>query len=184
MIYSIGREDAAAQLGMSTRTIDRYIRKGKIRSRKVGKLVMLHKDDVDVLLNGGIQKDYEIIEPETKKEISKTTNTIASSEIWEILTQKMQEKDELIQELSYKLGKLETELKNSIPKIEHRKATLMLEEAQHKRAEDTQELKDKNQRLYEKLDREKNIATFFIICAFVLAMFLVFLLIKYFDVTS
>lgn len=96
----------------------------------------------------------------------------------------MQEKDELIQELSYKLGKLETELKNSIPKIEHRKATLMLEEAQHKRAEDTQELKDKNQRLYEKLDREKNIATFFIICAFVLAMFLVFLLIKYFDVTS
>lgn len=81
MIYSIGREDAAAQLGMSTRTIDRYIRKGKIRSRKVGKLVMLHKDDVDVLLNGGIQKDYEIIEPETKKEISKTTNTIASSEI-------------------------------------------------------------------------------------------------------
>lgn len=184
MVYSVGREDAAEQLGISTRTIDRYIRKGKIRSRKVGKLVMLHGDDVRVLLNGWEQKDYEIIEPKPTREITTNTSSLASSEIGEILTKKMQEKDELIQELSYKLGKLETELKNSIPKIEHRKATLMLEEAQHKRVEDAQKLKDKNQELNDKLNREKNIATFFIICAFVLAMFVVFLLVKYINLAT
>lgn len=52
MVYSVGREEAADRLGMSTRTVDRYIRRGKIRSRKVGKLIMLHRDDVDVLMNG------------------------------------------------------------------------------------------------------------------------------------
>ena len=108
---------------------------------------MLHKDDVNVLVNGGVQQDYEIVTPETKK-VSKEASTQMSSstngDLFEILNSKMQEKDDLIQELSYKLGKMETELKNSIPKLEHRKATLLLEESQHERAEDTAQLKETN----------------------------------------
>ena len=187
MVYSIWREEAAKQLGMSTRTVDRYIRKGKIRSRKVGKLIMLHKDDVNVLVNGGVQQDYEIVTPETKK-VSKEASTQMSSstngDLFEILNSKMQEKDDLIQELSYKLGKMETELKNSIPKLEHRKATLLLEESQHKRAEDTAQLKETNRVLWTQLSREKNLSTVMIILAFVLFMIMIFVLYKYLEIQS
>lgn len=96
----------------------------------------------------------------------------------------MQEKDEIIQELSYKVGKLESELANSIPKLEHRKATLMLEEAQHKRAEDAHNLKEKNQQLEKKLGQERNISTFFIISSVLLILGLVVLIVKYFELTK
>jgi len=76
MVYSVGRDEAAKKLGMSTRTVDRYVRKGKIRSRKVGKLIMLHKDDVSVLVSGGVQQDYEIIKPSGEKK-----STAASTEV-------------------------------------------------------------------------------------------------------
>ena len=39
MNYTIDREEGAELLGMSTRTVDRYIRAGKIRSKKMGKKV-------------------------------------------------------------------------------------------------------------------------------------------------
>lgn len=189
MVYSVGREEAADRLGMSTRTVDRYIRRGKIRSRKVGKLIMLHRDDVDVLMNGWVQQDYEIVQPaESKKETTTTPSTQVSTtvgnDILEILNKKMQEKDEIIQELSYKVGKLESELANSIPKLEHRKATLMLEEAQHKRAEDAHNLKEKNQQLEKKLGQERNISTFFIISSVLLILGLVVLIVKYFELTK
>jgi len=96
----------------------------------------------------------------------------------------MKEKDEMIQELSYKVGKLETELKNSIPKLEHRKATLMLEESQYKRAEDAQKLKENNQSLQRKLGREKNISTIFIISALLLCLALFGLIYKYFELSK
>jgi len=33
-------------IGVSTRTIDRYIHAGKIRTKRDGKVIMLHKEDV------------------------------------------------------------------------------------------------------------------------------------------
>lgn len=41
-------------------------------------------------------------------------------------------KDEIIQDLAYRLGKSETELKNSIPLVEYKKATFLLESAKTK----------------------------------------------------
>lgn len=187
MVYSIGRADAAKLLGVSTRSIDRYIRKGKIRARKVGKLMMLHKEDVNIIVNGGVQQDYEIVTDTPKKssaqpeEVSTSLSTAGASEVLDILNNKMKEKDEIIQELSYKVGKLESELQNSIPKLEHRKATLMLEEAQHKRAEDAQNLKEQNHQLARKLGRERHVATFFILASFVLLAILIPILLRYFQ---
>ncbi len=49
----------------------------------------------------------------------------------------MAKKDEIIQDLSYRLGKSETELQNSIPLVEYKKATYLLESAKIKGDEDT-----------------------------------------------
>jgi excisionase family DNA binding protein len=52
MVFTITREDASKMLGVSTRTVDRYIQSGKIRTKRDGKLIMLHRDDIDGLKNG------------------------------------------------------------------------------------------------------------------------------------
>lgn len=46
MVFTLTREDASKMVGVSTRTIDRYIQSGKIRTKRDGKVIMLHKEDV------------------------------------------------------------------------------------------------------------------------------------------
>ena len=59
--YSVDREKAAMLLGVSTRSIDRYIKSNKIRSRKLGKKLYLHDEDIERLRAGGIQEDFVIM---------------------------------------------------------------------------------------------------------------------------
>lgn len=47
--YSVSRETAAAQLGISTRTIDRYVKSGKLSYKKIANKVILAKEEVDAL---------------------------------------------------------------------------------------------------------------------------------------
>lgn len=49
MSYDLDRIQVAELLSTSTRTIDRHIRSGRIRTRRVGKKVLLHREDVDRL---------------------------------------------------------------------------------------------------------------------------------------
>lgn len=51
LTYSISRESAASYLGISTRTIDRYVKSGKLSYKKVANKVILAKEQVDDLKN-------------------------------------------------------------------------------------------------------------------------------------
>lgn len=66
MNYTVDREEGAEELNMSTRTVDRYIRAGKIRAKKIGKKVFLHAEDVERISQGGIQEEYQILSAEPK----------------------------------------------------------------------------------------------------------------------
>ena len=55
----------------------------------------------------------------------------------------IEKKDEVILDLSYRLGKTETELKNSISLTEYKKATFLLESAKTKNDEDKTDLSRK-----------------------------------------
>ncbi len=46
MSYTFTRESAAERLQISTRTLDRHVKAGKIRSKKQGKVLYLHEDDI------------------------------------------------------------------------------------------------------------------------------------------
>jgi len=52
MVFTLTREDASKMVGVSTRTIDRYIHAGKIRTKRDGKVIMLHKEDVTQVKGG------------------------------------------------------------------------------------------------------------------------------------
>jgi excisionase family DNA binding protein len=47
--YSISREAAASYLNVSTRTIDRYVKSGKLSYKKIANKVILAKEQVDEL---------------------------------------------------------------------------------------------------------------------------------------
>jgi excisionase family DNA binding protein len=46
-VYNITRESAAQVLGISTRTIDRYIRSGKLSYKKVANKVLLERNEIN-----------------------------------------------------------------------------------------------------------------------------------------
>ncbi len=169
MVFTLSREDASKMLGVSTRTIDRYIQSWKIRTKRDGKLIMLHKEDVGQVKGGWAQTDYEVIAPkptlvpsvgydprEAQNEILRTLETI------------IREKDALIQELTFKLGKLESDISNTVPKLEHKKAVLALEEANSSRMHDMEMIVQTKKEIEDRYQREKLISTVLMIGVFVL----------------
>jgi hypothetical protein len=78
-------------------------------------------------------------------------------------------KDEVIQDLSYRLGKSETELRNSISMIEYKKATFMLESAKSKNDTDNQTLGERIQRMEHDI-RTRNSAIIVLALLFVLVL--------------
>lgn len=109
MVYTISREDAARMLGVSTRTIDRYVSSGKIRSKRDGKLLLLHEDDIEKQRSGGQQKDYEVIDLPKPLSVQSTSYDPREShtEIMHAIESVIREKDAVIQDLTFKIGKIE-----------------------------------------------------------------------------
>ncbi len=169
MVFTLSREDASKMLGVSTRTVDRYIHSGKIRTKRDGKLIMLHKDDVTQVKSGGTQTDYEVIAP--KPTLVPTIGydpREAQNEILRTLETIIREKDALIQELTFKLGKLESDITNTVPKLEHKKAVLALEEANSSRMHDMEMIVQTKKEIEDRYQREKLISTVLMIGVFVL----------------
>ncbi len=72
--YNISREAAAQYLGVSTRTIDRYVKSGKLSYKKVANKVILAKEEVDT-----IKDDFNLLrqDAEYTEVISSSNNAIA-----------------------------------------------------------------------------------------------------------
>ncbi len=160
MAFAIDRLDAAKRLWVSTRTVDRHIQAWRIRTRRVGKKMFLEDSDVEsVRLMDPARKeeDYIVIMDERGGDIDqapqRSTQELIPNEWLQLLpdfarfyeeTQSIIiKKDEVIQDLSYRLGKSESELKNSIPLVEYKKATYLLESAKSKGDEDIHGLSEK-----------------------------------------
>lgn len=151
MSYTIDRYEGAKILNCSTRTIDRYISAGKIRSKRMGKKVFLHDEDIHIIENGGIQEDYIVLDSEgqvmtTSHEESNFTRrsvTVDYKQLFDDAQKSIERKDTLIQELSYRAGQAESELKNSISMIEYKKATMLLESSKMHSEEEKKNLDKK-----------------------------------------
>jgi|TARA_Y100001960_G_C14570249_1_gene775477 excisionase family DNA binding protein len=49
-MYKYTRQEVAEKLNISTRSVDRYIKAGKLRAKKDGKVVYVKGSDVEALL--------------------------------------------------------------------------------------------------------------------------------------
>lgn len=173
-MYTITRQEAADLLHMSTRSIDRYIRAGKLRFKKDGKIIFINNQDIENIKGGTIK--HEVIFPEkieTQKHTPSNENTTKLQNmvqeknsslhaIYEDLRNEIHKKDDVIQNLAIKLGQAEEIAKNSVSLIEFKKSQFLLEESKGYLSQEVDTLKSENQKLSKDLKYEKSTNTIMI----------------------
>lgn len=128
--YSITRETAAKILGVSTRTIDRYVKNWKLSYKKIANKVLLAKEEI-----AEIQNDFSALRQEVSTEVvSNTTSNVWSSittvnpwlekaidekieKFFLIFNEKdkiLEEKNKVIFMLQQRVWELETKLKTMV----------------------------------------------------------------------
>ena len=180
-MYRYTRQEAAEKLNVSTRSIDRYIRSGKLRGKKEGKIIYIHEQDVDNLSHDTFQNQPEVIVQEKKQNFYSEPNTSYSSNhapandplneihiqeyphsqsglerVYTDLRNEIQKKDTAIQELSIKLGQAQEIAKNSVSLIEFKKSQFLLEESKGHLSQELTGLRERGKQLEEKLKYEKS----------------------------
>ena len=188
-MYTITRESAAQSLGISTRTIDRYIRNGKLSYKKVANKVLLEKEEVRAL-----QQDFSALHQEFGSEVvsSSTSSTGSTTSIANpnpqleaIIDQKIEkfflvfkEKDKMLEEknkiifvLQQRIWELESDLKHmvALPDYTREKQEAIMEK---------QKLEEKIVQLKNWIKNENSKNLIFIGLSFVLLVIAVFMFMK------
>lgn len=178
MPFTLDRYAAADSLAISTRTLDRYVKAGKLRSKKVGKKVFVHDGDLDILKNelgrevddSARQEDIEFVKPKAEdgeivffEDAKKDTGfrrkpvLVDYQDLFEDAQKRIDEKDRVIRELSYRVGQAEAELKNSVSMIEFKKTSYLLEAAKTKGDEEKAVAVKEVESIAKRLESEKTI---------------------------
>ncbi len=165
-MYKYTRQEVAEKLSISTRSVDRYIKAGKLRAKKDGKVVYVKGADVDALL-GGTSSKQEVIIPKAEKKSSQSQPVQSKSvsipnevngtleNIYGDLREQIEKKDTTIQNLSMQLGKYEEIAKNSVSLIEFKKSQFLLDESKTYLTKEVEELKVEKERIDGELRYEK-----------------------------
>ena len=125
----ITRAQAAKLLNVSVRTVDRYIRSGKLSSHKINRDIWLNRKDVIELTSqespGLSTGQVSASEVDNISEIVHTLSTPSNEVVFEKLYHQLQselkEQRQRLEMANYRVGQLESQLKSSIPLIEHQK---------------------------------------------------------------
>ena len=189
-MYNLTRQQAADKLDISTRSIDRYIKAWKIRAKKIWKIVYVNQDDINILAWEAPSKQKIIINQETIKTETSTETPINTEEkavvkkndydkiaasfekVFTWLRQEIQKKDENIQNLSIKLGRMEEMLKNSVNIIDYKKSQFLLEESKNHLNKEMQDLAKQKEELQKELKYEKTtnkLLIFFLLLLLIIA---------------
>ncbi len=155
----VDRIEASKILKVSTRTVDRYMRKHRFKTRKDGRRVLIKKVDVDKIIKEhigrlvDIKEDNlnEILNNKEQKGVEKTTKLavkdIKVKKIKEKDSEKMNVEQEIYKELygevkkdlgkkqerleaaTYRVGQLESQVKSMVPMLDYNKKDRALQEA-------------------------------------------------------
>lgn len=173
-VYTVERKDAAAFLGVSLRTVDRYIRANKLSHRKAGYNVYLMQSELTALKNNRVESissvdivDMDMEENEQALETPRFESnghgqenfeTLVYKGLYESTKKELFKKQKEIDGLNYRLGQIEIELKNTVPLLAYNeknetqeKHILDLKDKLH----DTRENVFQERMLREKATREK-----------------------------
>lgn len=170
--YTLTRQEAADLLEISVRSVDRYIKSGKIRSEKRWKSVYVNDNDVkNIQINSNSQpiiitqankntekkqSQFESKKLSTKqdvKDFDKLTKTFEN--IYTDLRNQIEKKDKIIQQMSVELGMAKEQVKQSISVSEHNRSQMLLEESKTHIAKQMSNLSEEKKKLEAELKDEK-----------------------------
>lgn len=193
-MYNVTRQEAADQLQISIRSVDRYIKSWKIRIKKEGKNILIHSNDIDNMKTGGKSKHHVIVHNvQPKKEVfeavHKTQNNFSThsetqlstwketsplSAIYKDMRKEIEKKDELIQNLALRVWKAEEIAKNSISINDFKKSQFLLEESKGAINNELSVTKKQKEKLTADLQYEKQIKILFFLLSIILFVILFF----------
>ena len=172
-MYKLTRQEAADVLHISTRSIDRYIKSWRMRSKKEGKIVYIHQGDIDSLISWGALKQ-EIILDDVREESKKMVHyenkvdISALEKIYDDLRTEIQKKDQVIQTLSIRVGQSEEMAKNSISLLDYKKSQFLLEESKNHLNKELEDLVLEKNKLLADLKYEKKSNIILVVFVFIL----------------
>lgn len=201
MAFTIDRNEASLRLAVSTRTIDRLVALGRIQTKRIGKKIWLEEDDVESIRASDTSRhieesvtqteseprvdrvyEHEIIHPDEKRvaPLEHGATMVAYSQLYVDAQTIISAKDETIQDLSYRLGKTENELRNSVPLLDYRLSTNLIETTESQKNELAKSLTEKISHLEREVEkRNMGIVGLSLLFLFVLAFAGVFFLYMY-----
>lgn len=130
--YTVTREEAASTLGVSTRTLDRYVKSKKLRSKlSPSRTVLIHSGDLEKLAKknpikksaprkAAAEKVEAAPEAEAYEIETEDTEERVFRELYEDASKELKSKQEKLEAASFRVGQLEAQLKNSVPLLEHK----------------------------------------------------------------
>lgn len=172
--FVIGRKEAAKLLWISTRSVDRRIRAGKLLYKKQWKKVLLSKSQIDSLVN---EEKIDVVH--SPSQVMMVKNTKKENVNVDSLVQLLKEKDKIIEEknqmlimVQQKIWQLEEKLKNSIalPDYTNEKEKLIFEK---------DKLETQNKALKEMLKKKQIEALFYLVILLFIVFSAIFLLLSY-----
>lgn len=125
--YNVTREVAAKSLNISTRTIDRYIKNGKLSYKKIANKVLLAKEEV-IALKQEFATLHQELNTEIVNQTTNTTNTSLShkSDVENVIDQKIEkfflifkEKEKMLEEKNKVIFVLQQRVSELESKIQH-----------------------------------------------------------------
>jgi len=139
--YNVTRQNAAKMLSVSTRTIDRYVKSGKLSYKKIANKILLAKEEIQELIN-----EFSALRQEVSTEIiGGNANKTPAVRTWleEAIDQKIdkfflifKEKDKMLEEknkiifmLQQRISEVETKLQHMIalPDYNKEKQSMVIE---------------------------------------------------------
>ena len=138
-LSTISRQEASDLLRVSLRTLDRYIKKGLLRTTKDSNKILLYEDDISKLSLKKRKKEKTSYRHVDRQGVDKISNNILDKDIdsrqklsrhefeyqeslykklYEEVKSELKEKQKYLEGANYKVGQLEAQVKNSIPLLE------------------------------------------------------------------
>ena len=168
-MYKYTRQDVAEKMGISTRSVDRYIKAWKLRAKKEWKVVYVKWSDVNNLMWKGESKQEVIVEKKLVNEsvsfeknnsekITKDTSENVAWTLWWIykdLKEEINKKDQIIQTLAMRVWKAEEVAKNSVSLLDFKKSQYLLEESKDSVSKELDLIKEEREKLSLELKYEK-----------------------------
>ena len=148
----VDRDEASAILKVSTRTLDRYIRKFRFKTRKDGRRILIKRVDVDKIIqdqigqfieqkqenldnqNQAVHNETAIAVKDIKVESVRKNERVEKEEqvyhgLYNEAKKELKEKQERLDAATYRVGQLEAQVKSMVPMLDYTRKEKELKEA-------------------------------------------------------